>query len=146
MAKNDTETPVTPQPMIALSAEMLQTMLEQIAKNNLDMVKSFVEEQRKPTEAEVEKRRREKEYWRQLEQEHKDRKHYVQEILCTHIHPANQKSHFFKMEVTYPQNGWMMVCSRCQKKLVNYDEETGKLLQNPEEFNRWFRVPSQTES
>ena len=147
MAKENTETP-----MVSMSAEAFQKMLEHIVQTQAENTERLIKELRKPNEIEqkkidtdLEKRKKEKAYWHQLESEAKQRKEYLQSIACRHIHPANQKSHFFKMEVSFPAGAMMMVCSRCQKKLTNYDPENGKLILN-EEFERWYRIPSQAEN
>lgn len=125
--------------------------------------KAYMEEQKKPTDAQLQKKAERR--W-QAAQDEKARKAHEQAKIasCGHIHPDNGKSRFFKFPVgeqisqigRFPRGAGMMICSNCFYKLKNFEvtekkvpieggfyrvESEAKLVHNPE-FDYWFKMPT----
>lgn len=122
--------------------EMIQSIVEGSSKNGLELVKAFVEENRKPTPGQIEAARRAKEFWVQQEREKREMRER-REAACRHIHPHAGKSLFFRFDVGIPEGAYLLVCSRCEKKITNFNDKA-ELIHNTE-FEHWWPIPNLTD-
>lgn len=146
-------------------------ILEKIADSNKEMAarlegmsaKAYIEEQKKPTQEQLQKKAQEK--WRTKEEsEQKRLATEAKRRACGHVHPKTGQSRMFKVPVAlqqaevgkFPKGAGVMICSGCQYKIANYKIthkkvpiedgfyrtiEEVQLIHNPE-FDEWYRKPS----